>query len=598
MEIRNIAIIAHVDHGKTTLTDALMRETGMVAEDGGSMDSNALERERGITIYAKNGSIFYKDTKINIVDTPGHADFGSEVERVLRSIDDVILVVDAQEGPMPQTRFVLKKSLELGLRPIVVLNKIDKPAARPEEVSEMVYELFLDLGATDEQLDFPVVYAVGRDGVAMHQLGDERKNLEPLLDTILKNVPPACDMERNAEGTFLAQPFNLGYDNFVGRLAVARMYSGVLRVNDSIYVKNDTGKCVQGRVAKLFSFRGMERVEATQVEAGDIVMIAGLPTVEIGDTLSVAPDQENLPAIAIDEPTISLNFIVNDSPFAGREGKFVTNKQIRERLEKELAINVGLRIDFGDGTYKVYGRGELHVAILLENMRREGFEMQVSQPQVIIKDIDGVKSEPFEEVTVECPMNVTGVVIEKMGKRKGVMTEIKAGSGGYQRLIFEVPTRGLLGYRSEFTIDTKGEGTIYSRVIGFRPHVGEIRRRDVGSMISMATGKALGFSLNNLQTRGTLYIGAGTEVYEGMVLGNAIKGMDMTVNPIKGKQLTNMRSSGTDEAIRLTPPWELSIERGLEVMNEDEYLEVTPLSVRLRKQILSETERVRSGRKK
>ncbi|MBP6975220.1 MAG: translational GTPase TypA [Candidatus Moranbacteria bacterium] len=598
MEIRNIAIIAHVDHGKTTLTDALMRETGMVAEDGGSMDSNALERERGITIYAKNGSIFYKDTKINIVDTPGHADFGSEVERVLRSIDDVILVVDAQEGPMPQTRFVLKKSLELGLRPIVVLNKIDKPAARPEEVSEMVYELFLDLGATDEQLDFPVVYAVGRDGVAMHQLGDERKNLEPLLDTILKNVPPACDMERNAEGTFLAQPFNLGYDNFVGRLAVARMYSGVLRVNDSIYVKNDTGKCVQGRVAKLFSFRGMERVEATQVEAGDIVMIAGLPTVEIGDTLSVAPDQENLPAIAIDEPTISLNFIVNDSPFAGREGKFVTNKQIRERLEKELEINVGLRIDFGDGTYKVYGRGELHVAILLENMRREGFEMQVSQPQVIIKDIDGVKSEPFEEVTVECPMNVTGVVIEKMGKRKGVMTEIKAGSGGYQRLIFEVPTRGLLGYRSEFTIDTKGEGTIYSRVIGFRPHVGEIRRRDVGSMISMATGKALGFSLNNLQTRGTLYIGAGTEVYEGMVLGNAIKGMDMTVNPIKGKQLTNMRSSGTDEAIRLTPPWELSIERGLEVMNEDEYLEVTPLSVRLRKQILSETERVRSGRKK
>ncbi|MBP7811403.1 MAG: translational GTPase TypA [Candidatus Moranbacteria bacterium] len=598
MEIRNIAIIAHVDHGKTTLTDALMRETGMVAEDGGSMDSNALERERGITIYAKNGSIFYKDTKINIVDTPGHADFGSEVERVLRSIDDVILVVDAQEGPMPQTRFVLKKSLELGLRPIVVLNKIDKPAARPEEVSEMVYELFLDLGATDEQLDFPVVYAVGRDGVAMHQLGDERKNLEPLLDTILKNVPPACDANRNAEGVFLAQPFNLGYDNFVGRLAVARMYSGVLRVNDSIYVKNDMGKCVQGRVAKLFSFRGMERVEATQVEAGDIVMIAGLPTVEIGDTLSVSPDQENLPAIAIDEPTISLNFIVNDSPFAGREGKFVTNKQIRERLEKELEINVGLRIDFGDGTYKVYGRGELHVAILLENMRREGFEMQVSQPQVIIKDIDGVKSEPFEEVTVECPMNVTGVVIEKMGKRKGVMTEIKAGSGGYQRLIFEVPTRGLLGYRSEFTIDTKGEGTIYSRVIGFRQHVGEIKRRDVGSMISMATGKALGFSLNNLQTRGTLYIGAGAEVYEGMVLGNAIKGMDMAVNPIKGKQLTNMRSSGTDEAIRLTPPWELSIERGLEVMNEDEYLEVTPLSVRLRKQLLSETERVRSGRKK
>lgn len=595
METRNIAIIAHVDHGKTTLTDALMRQTGMVAEGGGSMDSNALEQERGITIYAKNGSIYYKDTKINIVDTPGHADFGSEVERVLRSIDDVVLVVDAQEGPMPQTRFVLKKSLELGLKPIVVLNKIDKPAARPEEVSEMVYELFLDLGATDEQLDFPVVYAVGRDGVAMRALGDERVNLDPLLDTILERIEPAG---HEVDKPLRAQPFNLGYDNFVGRLAVARVYEGTLKVNDTLYVKNSVGKCDQARVVKLFTFRGMERVEATSVEAGDIVMIAGLPTVEIGDTLSVTPDQENLPAIAIDEPTISLNFVVNDSPFAGREGKFVTNKQIRERLTKELEINVGLRIDFGDATYKVYGRGELHVAILLENMRREGYEVQVSQPQVIIKDIDGVKSEPYEEVTVECPLEVTGSVIEKMGKRKGIMMEMKTGSGGYQRLVFEIPTRGLLGYRGEFTIDTKGEGTIYSRVLGFRPHAGDIKRRDVGSMISMATGKALAFSLNNLQDRGTLYVAAGTEVYEGMVVGNAIKGMDMSVNPIKGKAMSNMRSSGADEAIKLTPPWEISIERGLEIINADEYLEVTPKSVRLRKQFLTENDRVRATRKK
>ena len=595
METRNIAIIAHVDHGKTTLTDALMRQTGMVSDESVSMDSNALERERGITIYAKNGSIFYKDTKINIVDTPGHADFGSEVERVLRSIDDVVLVVDAQEGPMPQTRFVLKKSLELGLKPIVVLNKIDKPAARPEEVKEMVFELFLDLGATDEQLEFPVVYAVGREGVAMHELADERVNLDPLLDTIIERIEPAGN---DTDKPLRAQPFNLGYDNFVGRLAIARVYEGKMKVNDPVYVKNASGKCDQARVVKLFTFRGMERVEATEVEAGDIVMIAGFPTVDIGDTISFSPEQENLPAIAIDEPTISLNFLVNDSPFAGREGKFVTNKQIRERLEKELEINVGLKIDFFDGSYKVYGRGELHVAILLENMRREGYEVQVSQPQVIIKEVDGVKSEPYEEVTVECPMEVTGSVIEKLGKRKGVMMEMKEGSGGYQRLIFEIPTRGLLGYRGEFTIDTKGEGTLYSRVLGFREYAGEIKHRDVGSMISMATGKALAFSLNNLQERGTLYIAPSAEVYEGMVVGNAIKGADMAVNPIKGKAMSNMRSSGADEAIKLTPPWEITIERGLEIMNSDEYLEVTPLSVRLRKQMLTENDRVRSNRKK
>lgn len=595
MEIRNIAIIAHVDHGKTTLTDALMRQTGMVTADNVSMDSNALEQERGITIYAKNAALFYKDTKINIVDTPGHADFGSEVERVLRSIDSVVLVVDAQEGPMPQTRFVLKKSLELGLKPIVVLNKIDKPAARPEEVKEMVFELFLDLGANDDQLDFKVVYAIARQGIAKLTLEEEGKDLSPLLDTILEKVPAAA---HHTEKPLLAQPFNLGYDNFVGRLAVARIYEGSLRVNDSVLIRSVTGKSDTGRIVKLFTFRGLERVEATVAEAGDIVMIAGLPGIDIGDTICETHFQELLPIIAIDEPTISLNFLVNDSPFAGREGKYVTNKQLRERLEKELEINVGLKIDFSDDHYKVYGRGELHVAILLENMRREGYEVQVSQPQVIIKDIDGVKSEPFEEVTVECPLEVSGTVIEKMGKRKGIMMEMKEGSGGYTRLIFEVPTRGLLGYRGEFMVDTRGEGTLYSRVLGFRPYAGEIKKRDEGSMVSMATGKALAFSLNNLQERGTLYIAPSTEVYEGMVVGNVTKGTDMAVNPIKGKAMSNMRSSGADEAIKLVPAITVSIERGLEIILADEYLEVTPHSVRLRKQFLTETDRTKAGRGK
>lgn len=601
MDIRNIAIIAHVDHGKTTLTDALMRQTGMVTGEA-SMDSNQLELERGITIYAKNASFLYPPaggpvptTKINIVDTPGHADFGSEVERVLRSIDSVVLVVDAQEGPMPQTRFVLKKSLELGLKPMVVLNKIDKPAARPAEVEEMVYELFLDLGANDEQLDFPVLYAIAREGIAKAKLDDDSTDLTPLLDAILAHVPVA---KGSTEAPFLAQPFNLGYDDFVGRLAIARIYDGTLRVGDQVYIRNEQGKNERGKVTKLYTFRGQERVEAEKVEAGDIVMIAGFPNVEIGDTLSLAPETPLLPAIAIDEPTISLNFLVNDGPLAGREGKFVTNQQIKERLHKELEVNVGLKIDFADGTYKVYGRGELHVAILLENMRREGFEIQVSQPQVIIKEERGEKLEPYEEVTVECPQEVTGAVIEKLGKRKGVMTEMREGSGGYTRLIFEIPTRGLLGYRNEFVVDTRGEGTLYTRVIGFKAYAGEIRKKDVGSMISMAAGKTAAFALYNLQTRGVLYIHPATEVYEGMVIGNVAKGTDMAVNPIKGKQLTNMRSSGTDEAIKLTPPWELSIERGLEVIAEDEYLEITPSNVRLRKQLLKEGDRVKVARKK
>ncbi|MDO8572237.1 MAG: translational GTPase TypA [bacterium] len=595
MEIRNIAIIAHVDHGKTTLTDAIMRQTGMFTE-GMSMDVNALEQERGITIYAKNTATFYKGTKINIVDTPGHADFGSEVERVLRSIDSVLLVVDAQEGPMPQTRFVLKKSLELGLKPIVVINKIDKPAADVGRTHDQVLELFIDLGANHDQLDFPVIYAIGRSGIAKKNLADESKDLTPLLDMILEKVPAAPSQ---TDLPLRAQPFNLAYDNFLGRLAIVRMYEGVIRAGDTVYVKNfnnpnETPK--SGKITKLFTFRGVAREEATEACAGDIAMIAGIPGIFIGDTICANGDQEALPAIKIDEPTIALNFFVNSSPFAGREGKFVTSRQIRERLEKELEVNVGLHVDFGaNDTFKVYGRGELHIAILLENMRREGHELQVSQPQVIIKEENGKKLEPFEEITIDIPAEFQGTVIEKMGKRAAQLQDMKH-HGNTARLIFEGPTRGLLGYRGQFVIDTKGEGIMASRVIGFKPHVGEIEKRAVGSMMSMATGKATGYSLWNLQDRGTLYIDPNTEVYEGMVIGNTSKGEEMVVNPIKGKQLSNVRSSGTDDAIELVPPYILSLERGLETMSEDEYLEITPKNVRLRKQYLTETERSRARR--
>jgi len=596
MEVRNIAIIAHVDHGKTTLTDALMVQTGMV-EEGVSMDSNTLEKERGITIYSKNTSVLYKGTKINIVDTPGHADFGSEVERVLRSIDSVVLVVDAQEGPMPQTKFVLKKSLELGLKPIVVINKIDKPAARPDDVKEMVYELFLDLGANDEQLDFVTIYAIARDGVAKINLDDESKNLDPLLDVILKEVAVASN-EETSKKPLRIQPFNLAYDNFLGRLSINRVYEGTVKKGMNVVVKDVKNETRNRKITKIFTFDGLSRKEVDEAYAGDIIMTAGLPDIYIGETICENADQEPLPAINIDEPTISLNLFVNDSPFAGREGKFVTNRQLKERLEKELEVNVGLKIDFSSTDhYKIYGRGEMHIAILLENMRREGYEMQISQPHVIIKEVDGVKMEPYEEVTITVPEEMSGTVIEKLSKRKGTMINM-APENSNTRIIFEIPTRGLLGYRNEFVVDTKGEGIIYTRVIGFKPYVGNIEKSEVGSMISMASGKALGFSLYNLQDRGVLYIGANIEVYEGMVIGNVAKGNDLSVNPTKGKQLTNMRASGADEAIRLTPPTEISLEKGMSIMSADEYLEITPKSIRLRKQFLSETERVRASRKK
>ncbi len=581
MEIRNIAIIAHVDHGKTTLTDALMRQTGAIAE-GVSMDSNTLERERGITIYSKNASISYRGTKINIVDTPGHADFGSEVERVLRSIDSVLLVVDAQEGPMPQTRFVLKKSLELGLRPIVVINKIDKQAADPERTEEQVLELFLELEANDDQANFPVVYAIGRQGIAKLKIEDESNDLSPLLDIILRHIPSA-----SAEGLGLRplrfQPFNLGYDNFLGRLAVGRIYEGIIRQGENIFIKNSEKETRKGKITKIYTFKGLEKVESQEAGAGDIVMVAGLPDIFIGETVASDENSALLPAIKIDEPTISLRFFVNNSPFGGREGKFVTTRQLREYLERELEVNVGLKVDFSSSdSFKVYGRGEFHVAILLENMRRAGYEVQVSQPQAIIRDENGEKTEPYEEVVVDIPDEFQGVVIERLGSRGIIIKNIIHYSGTI-RLFLEGPTRGLLGYRNQFVIDTKGNGILSSRFVGFKPYYGEIKKRSQGSMISMASGRSSGFSLWGLQDRGVLYIGPGVEVYEGMVIGNTSKGEEMYVNPTKGKQLTNVRASASDEAIALTPPFTLSIERGLEVMAEDEYLEITPLSVRLRK---------------
>ncbi|MBD3300449.1 MAG: translational GTPase TypA [Candidatus Moranbacteria bacterium] len=592
METRNLAIIAHVDHGKTTITEALMRQTDMISDEA-SMDSDKLEQERGITIYSKNTSVFYKDIKINIVDTPGHADFGSEVERVLRSIDSVVLVVDAQEGPMPQTRFVLKKALEIGLKPLVVINKIDKPAARLGEVEEEIFELFLDLGANDEQLDFKVIYTIAKQGIAKTEPNQDSKDLTPLLEAILKYIPKA---RPETQKPLKFQPFSLAYDDYLGRLAIGRVWAGILKPG-GVFVKKPDNQTRKSKIIKIFTFEGLNRKEIQEAEAGDIVMIAGIEDIFIGETVTDQANVEPMEAIKIDEPTISVNFLVNDSPFCGREGEFVTNKQLLERLQKEIEINVGLKIDFSQKNhYKVFGRGELHLAVMLENMRREGYEIQVSKPEVIIKEKNGQKVEPFEEIIIDLPLEMSGTIIEKMGKRKAKMVEMKQ-KENWARIIFEAPTRAILGYRSQFIIDTKGEGTLTSRMIGFKPYVGEIKTRGAGSMISGQTGKALGYALDNLQQRGRLYVKPNTEVYEGMVIGNTAKGEDMTVNPIKGKNLTNVRASGSDDAINLTPPMEITIEKGLEIINNDEYLEITPQNVRIRKKHLSETERMRNRRK-
>lgn len=599
MDFRNIAIIAHVDHGKTTLVDAMLQQSGTFTDrevvEERVMDSNALEKERGITIYAKNTAIKLGDVKLNIVDTPGHADFGSEVERVLRMVDSVLLLVDAYEGPMPQTKFVLRKSLELGLKPIVVLNKIDKPSARPDEVLNMVFDLFVELGATDAQLDFKHIYAIARDGVAKRELTDESKDLQPLFDLILETVPSA---KSDTTLPLRMQPANLAYDNFVGRMGSGRIYEGTVKVGMPVTVIKLDGSRTSEKITKLFTTIGLNKVSVEEAYAGDIVMVAGISDINVGETIAENADAEPLPAITIDPPTLTMDFLVNNSPFAGRDGEFVTSRQIRERLLRELETNVGLQIDFPENAdvFKVSGRGEMHLSVLVETMRREGFELQVSQPQVIFREVDGKKEEPYESVTIDVPDELAGTVIEKLGKRKGEMVNMKSENGS-TRLEYVIPTRGLLGFRMEFLTDTKGEGTLSHVFSHYGPHKGDIERRANGSIISGFTGKTTAYSLANLEERGSLFIGPATEVYEGMVIGASAKD-SMTVNPNKEKKQTNMRSSGADMAIKLTPPIEMTLERALEYIEDDEYVEVTPVTVRIRKKWLNENDRKRNTPKK
>ncbi len=599
MEIRNIAIIAHVDHGKTTLVDALLR--GSNTFDAHEevlervMDSDDQEKERGITIYAKNTAIEYKGTKINIIDTPGHADFGSEVERMLRTVDATLLVVDAYEGPMPQTKFVLQKSLELGLKVMLVVNKIDKPSARCEEVVDEVFDLFAQLGATDEQLEFPVIYAVARDGVAVMEPEDEQKDITPMLDWVLKEVP-AVDQQLDQEFAF--QPATLSYDSFLGRIAVGRVQSGKIKKGQTVTVITPEGEKRKGKITKVFSFKGLERIEVEEGIGGDVIAIAGISDIFVGETVTLDENREPLPAITVDPPALSMDFMTNDSPLAGREGKFVTSRNIKERLERELETNVGLSVEFpADGeAIKVYGRGEMHLAVLIENMRREGFELQVSQPEVVIREIDGVKSEPLESVLVTVPDEMSGSIIEALSKRKAEMTDMKS-EEGITTMKFLAPTRGLLGFRGVFIVLTKGEGTMFHSFEKYTPYMGPIEKRKVGSLISMVSGEAVAFGLFGLQDRGPLFIGPNTKVYEGMIIGEHNQGTDLVVNPIRAKKLTNVRASGKDDAVNLTPPLPMSLEIALEYIDSTEFVEITPLNIRLRKRWLTETERKRNGKK-
>lgn len=598
MEIRNIAIIAHVDHGKTTLVDALLKAGGIFESyqhtEERMMDSNDQEKERGITIYAKNAAIFYKDTKINIVDTPGHADFGSEVERILRTVDATLLLVDAFEGPMPQTKFVLRKALELGLKVLVVINKIDKPMARPQEVVDLTFDLFGKLGATHEQLDFPYIYTIARDSVAIKNLDDEKKDIIPLLDFILEHVTAA---KADVNKPFRMQPATLQYDNYIGRLAVGRVYEGKLAENKNVFVLTPEGEKRSAKVSKVFSFRGVQRIEADEIVAGDIVAIAGIPDIYVGQTITTDEKAEALPAIKIDPPALSIEFMVNDSPFAGREGKYVTGRHIRDRLNKELETNVGLKLEDipNSDSIKVSGRGEMHLAVLIESMRREGFELQVSQPEVIMRTIDGIRNEPIEFVVVNVPDDMAGKIIEVLSSRKGELKNMRSDNGN-TLLEFEVPTRGLLGFRSMFMIMTRGEGILYHSFDHFGPFKGDINKRTVGSMISGETGSTMAYSLWKLQERGPLFVHPATEIYEGMILGEHNQGWDIVVNATKNKKLTNMRSSGADEALDLITPIEMTLEKAIEYIKDDEYVEITPKTVRLRKKYLTENERKRAGR--
>ncbi len=594
--IRNIAVIAHVDHGKTTLVDGLLSQSGTFSErekvDERVMDSNDLERERGITILSKNTAIYYKDTKINIIDTPGHADFGGEVERVLKMVDGVLLLVDAQEGVMPQTKFVVKKALSFGICPIVVVNKIDKPAAEPDRVVDEVFDLFVAMGASDKQLDFPVVYAAARDGYAMKSLDDEKKNLEPLFETILEHVPsPSGSVDEPLQ----MQIFTLDYDNYVGKIGIARVFNGSVKKNESVLLMKSDGSKENGRITKLIGFLGLARTEIENAYAGDIVALAGFNAMDVGDSVVDPINPMPLDPMHLEEPTMSVYFAVNDSPLAGLEGKHVTANKLKDRLLKEMQTNIAMKCEeMGEGKFKVSGRGELQITILAENLRREGFEFSISRPEVIIKEENGVKCEPFEHLVIDTPQDFSGAIIERLGKRKAEMKAMNPMSDGYTRLEFEIPARGLIGYRSEFLTDTKGEGVMNHSFLEFRPFSGSVESRKNGALISMENGEATAFSLFNIQERGTLFINPQTKVYVGMVIGEHSRDNDLDVNPIKSKHLTNMRASGSDDAIKLTPPRTMVLERALEWIEEDEILEVTPLNLRIRKKILDPNMRKRA----
>lgn len=599
-DIRNVAIIAHVDHGKTTLVDALLkqskvfRDNEVVAER--VMDSNDIEKERGITILAKNTSVHYNGVKINIVDTPGHADFEGEVERVLKMVDGVVLLVDAFDGPMPQTREVLKKALGLDLKPIVVINKIDRPGAQPLKVVDKVLELFMDLNATEEQLDFPVIYASAKNGIAKMKLEDESDNIYCIFDTIIKEIPaPRVDI--NGDMQLLVS--NIGYDDYLGRLAVGRVERGILKANQAVVVCKDEDKTVNGRVGKVYIYEGLNKVEVEEVPAGDIVSISGISDINIGETICDANHPEKIPFVNIDEPTVSMTFSVNDGPLAGREGKYVTSRHIRERLMKELERNVSLRVKDTDRaeSFEVCGRGELHISVLIENMRREGFELLVARPKVILKDIDGVKCEPMENLTVNVPDDCVGTVIQKLGLRKGEMTNMEPAEPGHTKIEFNIPARGLIGYRTEFMTDTRGEGTMASVFSEYAPFKGDITSRTRGTIVAFEAGTSITYGLYNAQLRGELLIGPGVEVYEGMVVGINSRNEDLTINVCKEKHLTNTRSSGADDALRLVPPKKMSLEESIEFIAEDELVEVTPENIRIRKKILDTKTREREAKR-
>ncbi len=598
MKIKNIAIIAHVDHGKTTLMDSILRATGTFSEREELvervMDSDSQEQERGITIYAKNAAVNYKDYKINIIDTPGHADFGSEVERILKSVDATILVVDAHEGPMPQTKFVLQKSIEQNKKILVVINKIDKPTSRPDWVIDQLFDLFVSLGASDEQLEFPYIYAIARDSIAIENLDDPKEDIFPLMDFILKYAP---DAPSDDKAPFRMQPATLDYDNFLGRIAIGRVFEGTINTKDEVWITSKSGK-KKGRVEKLFTHQGLKRVEVKSVCAGDIVAIAGISDIYVGQTIAQFEDTPPIPATKIDPPTLAMHFMVNTSPFAGKEGKFVTGNQIKERLLRETQTNVGLKLELSETSdkIKVLGRGEMHLAVLIESMRREGFELQVSQAEVILHEKEGKMWEPVENVVVNTPDAYSGAIINLLSQRKGELLSINSENGN-STLEFEVPSRGLLGFRSTFVVITKGEGTLYSGYAKMAPYYGEIKKRQAGSLISGETGKATGYSLWKLQDRGPLFICANTDIYMGMILGESNKGQDLTVNAIKGKKLTNVRSAGADDSIDLVPPVQMTLEKALEYIKEDEYVEITPTNIRLRKKYLTEHERRRNYKK-